>query len=65
MNHNIVIVQPHPERDPFERQVEGLIEMCKYLATATPAEKGIINFMQFDEFVVKEAQKRVLKDKVC
>lgn len=59
LNNPAPIVRQQSDR--FEREVEGLIEVCKYLSTASDAEKGILQFMQFDEHVVIEARRRVLK----
>jgi hypothetical protein len=58
-NTEVAMVIQHTDVDPFERQVEGLIEMCKYLAKASPVEKAVVNFLPFDENVVREAKRRV------
>lgn len=60
MNPEIAIVRQHKDVDPFERQVEGLIEICKYLSTASKAEKAVVNFLHFDDHVVQEARRRIL-----
>ena len=45
MHQEIAIVRQHRDVDPFEREVEGLIEICQYLSTASPEEKAAVKFL--------------------
>ena len=43
-----------------ERQVEGLINLCKEMAGKNDVDKMALAFIPFDKSVVKEATKRIL-----
>lgn len=59
MFHQIQEVRQH--KDQFEQEVEGLIEMCKFLAGRSKEEKAAVKFMNINPHVVVEAKRRILK----
>jgi len=55
--------EPVEVRQAFdERQVEGLIRICKELAGSPEADKMVVYFMPFDPLVVAEAKRRILNN---
>jgi hypothetical protein len=42
-----------------ERQVDGLLEVCRFLATQGKAERGALMFMDIDPLVVLEAKRKL------
>lgn len=56
-----IIEEVQEHKDKFEKEVEGLIEMCKFLADQPQEAKDVIKFIPFDPHVVEEAKRRILK----
>jgi hypothetical protein len=56
-----IIEEVKPYRNKFEQEVEGLIELCKFLADQPQEAKDVVKFMPLDPHVVVEAKRRVLK----
>lgn len=42
-----------------QERVDGLIEMCKFLATQGEVERAALMFMEIDPLVVLEAKKKL------
>lgn len=57
MQHEIVEVQKAFD----ERQVEGLIQLCKDMVGKNHVDKSALMFIPWDPMVVAEAKRRILK----
>jgi hypothetical protein len=58
-----VIEEVKPYEDSFEKEVQGLIEVCKLLADQPQEAKDVLKFMPINPHVVVEAKRRVMKKK--
>lgn len=47
-------------QDEFNRKIEGLIEVCKYLSDKGEIEQSVVNFIPWDPQVVMETKRRVI-----
>lgn len=55
-----LIEEVKPYKDSFEKEVEGLIELCKYLSHQPQEAKDVLKFMPLNPHVVVEARRRIL-----
>lgn len=49
-------------KDNFEREVEGLIDICKFLSTMPQDHRDALMFLDIDPHVLREAKRRVLEE---
>lgn len=54
------IVEQKEVKDELNRQVEGLIDVCKYLSDKSEIEKSVVNFIPWDPHVVFETKRRII-----